>query len=78
MAGTTWPALVAGRKAKASEVELKFDWIEGSIAPMLGGSMTDGVYDLGTSTAQWNYVYAKSGFILSGVDVRLYAFLLGG
>ena len=40
MAGTSWPALTSGFKAKGSEVELKFDWIEGSIVPMNGGSMT--------------------------------------
>lgn len=53
MAGTTWPSLVAGRKAKASEVEAKFDWIEGSIVPQNSGSTTDLAYDLGTSTARW-------------------------
>lgn len=60
MAGTTWPALTAGRKAKASEVESKFDWIEGSIVPMSGGSQTDGAYDLGSATARWLGVYCKS------------------
>lgn len=57
MAGTTWPSLTAGKKAKASEVESKFDWIEGSIAPMNGGSMTNSAYDLGTSTAHWANIY---------------------
>lgn len=53
MAGTTWPSLVAGRKAKASEVEAKFDWLEGSLVPQNSGSTTDLSYDLGTSTARW-------------------------
>lgn len=54
--GTTlWPSLIAGRKAKASEVEAKFDWIEANILPMLSGSTTDLAYDLGTSTARWNF-----------------------
>ena len=53
MAGTTWPSLIAGRKAKATEVEAKFDWLEGSLVPMLSGSTTDLTYDLGTSTARW-------------------------
>lgn len=60
MAGTSWPALVAGRKARGSDVELKFDWIEGSIAPMSGGSLTTGVHDLGTTTAYWRVGYMNS------------------
>lgn len=79
MAGTSWPTLTAGRKAKASEVESKFAWIQGSLAPMNGGSMTDAAYDLGTTTAQWRYVYAAAsgGFIHGGIDVRLWGFLMG-
>lgn len=60
MAGTTWPDLMAGRTAKASEVEAKFDWLEGDIVPMSGGSQTDSVYFLGTSGARWAGVYTRS------------------
>ena len=60
MAGTTWPSLTAGKKAKASEVEAKFDWLEGDIVPQTGGSQTDSVYYLGTAGARWLGVYTKS------------------
>lgn len=60
MAGSAWPNLVAGRKAKAAEVEQKFDWLEGDIVPMLGGAQTDAAYSLGTATARWTSVYTKS------------------
>ena len=66
MAGTTWPTLTAGQKARASDVESKFDWLEGDLVPMLGGNMTTGVYDLGTSTAAWRYIHLSGGIMASG------------
>lgn len=66
MAGTTWPTLTAGQKARASDVESKFDWLEGDIVPMSGGNMTTGVYDLGTSTAAWRYIHLSGGIMASG------------
>lgn len=72
MAGTVWPILTAGLKAKASEVESKFDWIEGTIVPMSAGAKTDAAYDLGEAANQWNNIYgvtlygqvnAKSAFM---------------
>jgi len=68
MAGSTWPALTAGAKAKASEVEAKFDWLEGDIVPMSGGSKADATYDVGESSFRFRdgkfsrYVSAASGF----------------
>lgn len=53
MAGSTWPALVANQRAKASDVEAKFDWVETDIVPMTGGTRTDASYDLGTSSHRW-------------------------
>lgn len=67
MAGSSWPTLTPGTKARASDVEAKFDWIEGAIVPMNAGSTTDAAYDLGTTAARWrtgyfsDYVYANSG-----------------
>lgn len=60
MAGTSWPVLTAGSKAKASEVEAKFDWIEGSIVPMNAGSKTDAVYDIGEIAKRFNNGYIKN------------------
>jgi hypothetical protein len=60
MAGSSWPSLISGRTAKASEVEAKFDWLEGDVVPMSGGSLTDSVYYLGTSGARWLGVYTRS------------------
>lgn len=53
MAGSTWPSLVAGAKAKASEVESKFDWSEQDYVPHNAGTRTDNTYDLGTATHRW-------------------------
>jgi len=60
MAGTTWPALTAGEKATASKVEAKFDWIEGSLVPMLGGAKTTGAYDLGEASYCWGTGYINN------------------
>jgi hypothetical protein len=62
MAGTTWPVLTAGKKAKASEVEEKFDWIEGTLVPMNAGSKTNSAYDLGESSNYWRYSYIRNGY----------------
>lgn len=59
MAGTVWPTLVAGARAKASEVESKFDWIEGDIVPMSGGTKTDATYDLGQSAFRFRDGYVS-------------------
>lgn len=60
MAGTTWPSLTAGQIARASDVEAKFDWLEGSLVPMSAGSTTDSAHDIGTTTAYWRTIYANS------------------
>lgn len=52
-----WPDLVAGRKAKASEVEAKFDWLEGSLFPHNSGNATNNAYDIGTSTYNFRTGY---------------------
>lgn len=56
----TWPNLVSGAKAKASEVEAKFDWLEGHLWPQAGGSTTDGAYDLGGSGKSWRAAWLSS------------------
>lgn len=66
MAGTTWPVLVAGQKARASDVEAKFDWLEGHIVPMTGGNTTTGVYNLGTTTAKWKDLYLSNKVVADG------------
>lgn len=60
MAGTTWPTLTAGQMARAADVESKFEWLMGSLAPMNLGSQTDAVYDLGSVSANWRCLYAYS------------------
>lgn len=63
MAGSSWPALSAGARAKASEVESKFDWVEQDIVPMNGGTKTDNTYDLGTSSFRWRNAYIGPGSV---------------
>lgn len=62
MSGASWPSLVAGAKAKASEVELKFDWIEGDWLPFAAGTKTDATYDLGSTSFQWRNLYLSGGY----------------
>jgi len=70
MAGTSWPNLVAGQKAKASEIELKFDWLEGSLVPMSGGNKTNTAYDLGEFSYRWRDLYiGRYGYIYD--DIKL-------
>ena len=56
----TWPDLVAGKKAKASEVEAKFDWLEGSLWPMASGATADVTYDLGGNGKSWRQAWFTS------------------
>ena len=57
----TWPALTAGQRARASDVEAKFDFSEKHLWPHGGGDVTDSTYNLGdTTAAYWLGVYAKS------------------
>lgn len=56
----TWPDLVAGKKAKASEVEAKFDYLEGSIWPMAAGVATDNAFDIGLAASKFRTGYFGS------------------
>ena len=58
----TWPSLIAGRKARASEVEAKFDWAEANLWPHSAGVTADATYDLGKSTARWKNGWFSGGF----------------
>ena len=57
---TLWPALTAGGRARASDIEFKFDWCEANLLPMLSGATTDIVYDLGSETRRWRYAWIGS------------------
>lgn len=63
MAGTSWPTIVDGRKRRASEVEAKFDFLEGALVPMNNGNPTDAVYDLGSTSTRWNNIYFAKGMM---------------
>lgn len=57
----TWPTLTAGKVAKASDVEAKFDFSEAHLWPHLNGSLTSNTYDLGNSTsAYWRTAWLYS------------------
>ena len=75
MAGTSWPALVAGARARAADVELKFDWIEGNIVPMSGGSATDAAYDLGTTASRWRHGYLSGRLNVPAIGLSDTSFL---
>lgn len=65
MAGLTWPSLVAGARAKASEVEAKFDWFEGHLVPMLNGARVSDTYDIGEPSTRWRNMYLSGGLFLA-------------
>jgi len=65
MAGSSWPTLVAGAKAKASEVEAKFDWSEEDIVPHAAGTKTNATYDIGETSFRFRDGFF-SGTILVG------------
>ena len=69
MAGTSWPALVAGTKAKASDVESKFDWLEQHLLPMAAGVSADNTYDLGSSTYRWANGYFATEIYIATVPL---------
>jgi hypothetical protein len=62
----SWPSLVDGKKAKASEVESKFSWLEGDILPMVGGEFTTGVYNIGSPAYQWDSAYFSDNLVIGG------------
>lgn len=64
MAGTIWPNLVAGARAKASEIEAKFEWLEGDLVPMFNGTKVTNTYDLGTANFKWRYGYISNTLYL--------------
>jgi hypothetical protein len=70
MAGTVWHDFAPSTKAKSSEVDENFDWMEGSIVPMSAGSTTDAVYDLGTTTARWRDLFiSRTAYINTSLFV---------
>lgn len=81
MAGVSWPTLAAGSRARGSDVELKFDWIEGDLVPMLAGSKTTGAYDLGTSAFKWRSAYFSTRVNVPAIglsDTSFISFDAGG
>lgn len=56
-----WPTLTAGKVAKASDVEAKFDFAETNLWPHSGGTKMNNTYDLGDSTsAYWRTAWVYS------------------
>ncbi len=64
MAGTTWPSLVVGSKAKASEVEAKFEWSEQHIVPHNAGTKTDATYDVGETSFRFRNGYFSGRLVV--------------
>ena len=57
----SWPTLSAGKVARASDVEAKFDYSEHSLWPHSTGTRADNSFDLGdTTTAGWRCFYGYS------------------
>lgn len=53
MAGSSWPTFTQNTRAKASEIDARFEWLEQDIVPMNNGTRFDDTYDLGTSLHRW-------------------------
>ena len=60
MAGTSFFTFTAGTPGRSTEVDSNFDWLQRDIVPQLNGSLTNGAYDLGTTTAEWRRLYVQN------------------
>jgi len=69
MAGTAWNVFAPNTKIKSSAYNDNFDWLEGNLVPMSGGSMTDGAYDIGTASNKWNTVYSNNLVAINGLNL---------
>lgn len=78
MAGSSWPTFTQNTRTKASEVDLRFDWLEGDIVPQLAGIKADATYDLGLSTFRWRDIYASRQYLASSGTSSLPAFAQQG
>lgn len=74
MAGSSWNVFSPNTKAKSSEVNANFDWIEGDLVPMNAGSKTNAAYNLGEQANAWKIGYIDQivmGDILSVTSAAL-------
>lgn len=55
--GATWPALRENFTAAAEDMTSKFEWVEGDRLPMSGGVLTTTVFNIGSSSYNWNTAY---------------------
>ena len=72
MSGSTGYNFTANTKARASEVNLNFEWFRGHYLPVTQSGTwanTTGVYDLGSSSYQWNNLYLSGRIIGNGALV---------
>lgn len=76
MAGSTFPVLIAGSKARASDVEAKCAWLQGNFVPMFGGGQTDGAYDLGVNTSRWRNGFFSAKMMI-GMNTTTAGFFQG-
>ncbi len=60
-ATATFPTLTAGRVARASDVESKFDWTEQHLWPHSTGTVVNNLFDIGNSTS----AYWRTGWFYS-------------
>ncbi len=60
MAGSSWTTFTPGTRIKSTPVNENFEWSNQHIVPHNGANKTDGVYDLGESTARWRQIYSKN------------------
>lgn len=64
MSGISWPTIGANEINSAEDMELKFDWIEGTISPMTGGNKTDAVYDISEGGTYWRNAYVSGQMLV--------------
>lgn len=69
MAGTTWNTFADATKAKASDVNENFDWLEGSIMPHAAGVNTNNAYDLGEHNFKWSTCWIGTSIEINGMTL---------
>lgn len=77
MSGSTWTVFSPGAKAKATEVNANFDWIEQTFLPFNAGTSTDNTYDLGSSTFRWRDLYLSRKILVADGTVSLPSYTFG-
>lgn len=64
MSGTNWHSFSTGQLGRADQVNENFDWLEGHIVPMNGGTKQNILYSLGGSGQTWRSIHIGTALVI--------------